>query len=306
MVKADDIFLFVLVVEEGSFSAAAARMELTNSVVSKRISRLEQSLNVQLLYRTTRKLSLTEAGTALFGKARLAKQALDDARGAVNAYGKSIRGKIKITAPAVSARLILADAIVSFCERFPEVDIELFVSNQFVDLIHEGFDLAIRTAHLEDSSLIARRLIDSQWLMVATPEYLRVHGMPEHPNTLIEHECLLYKKPRSHLDSWLFNISGVETSVPIRGRFQTDNLEVLKQACLSHFGIAFLPRALVFQSLEEERLITILDDFHNNRMGIYAVYPRTKQPDKKLNLLVEHLREAFLARREYFMESSLF
>ena len=301
MVKADDIFLFVLVVDEGSFSAAAERMELTNSVVSKRISRLESALNVQLLYRTTRKLSLTEAGAALYGKARLAKQALDDARESVTAYGETVQGKIRMTAPAVSSRLVLSEAIVGFCERYPDVEIELSVNNQFVDLINEGFDLAIRTARLEDSSLIARRLIDSHWLVVASPEYLRKYGVPRHPDALTQHQCLLYKSGRSHIDNWRFTINGVEALVPIQGRFQTNNLEVLKQACLAHFGIAYLPRALVHDSLRQGQLTVLLDNYLNNDLGIYAVYPRTKQPDKKLNLLVEHFRDAFQAKQAYFL-----
>lgn len=300
MVKADDIFLFVLVVDEGSFSAAAERMELTNSVVSKRIGRLEDALNTQLLYRTTRKLSLTEAGSALYGKARLAKQALDDARNAVTAYGETIQGKIRVTAPAVSSDLVLGDAIVSFCERYPNVEIELSVNNHFVDLINEGFDLAIRTARLEDSSLIARRLVDSHWMVVASPQYLKRHGQPNHPEELQKHQCLLYKSGQSRADQWLLNINGKENPTPVQGRFQTNNLGVLKQACLSNFGIAYLPRALVYENLKNGTLIAILNEYLNTSLGIYAVYPRTRQPDKKLALLVEHFRDAFQAKQAHY------
>lgn len=300
MVKADDIFLFVLVVDEGSFSAAAERMELTNSVVSKRIGRLEDALNTQLLYRTTRKLSLTEAGSALYGKARLAKQALDDARNAVTAYGETIQGKIRVTAPAVSSDLVLGDAIVSFCERYPNVEIELSVNNHFVDLINEGFDLAIRTARLEDSSLIARRLVDSHWMVVASPQYLKRHGQPHHPEELQKHQCLLYKSGQSRADQWLLNINGKETPTPVQGRFQTNNLGVLKQACLGNFGIAYLPRALVYENLKNGTLIAILNEYLNTSLGIYAVYPRTRQPDKKLTLLVEHFRDAFQAKQAHY------
>lgn len=300
MVKADDIFLFVLVVDEGSFSAAAERMELTNSVVSKRIGRLEDALNAQLLYRTTRKLSLTEAGTALYGKARLAKQAVDDARDAVTAYGETIQGKIRITAPAVSSDLVLSEAIVSFCERYPKVEIELSVNNHFVDLINEGVDLAIRTARLEDSSLVARRLVDSHWMVVASPEYLKSHGEPEHPDALRTHQCLLYKSGYSRNDQWLFNIDGKETAAPVQGRFQTNDLGVLKRACQADFGVAYLPRALVYESLRTGQLLAILSEYLNTNLGIYAVYPRTRQPDKKLNLLVEHFRTAFQAKHAYY------
>uniref|UniRef100_A5WED8 Transcriptional regulator, LysR family n=1 Tax=Psychrobacter sp. (strain PRwf-1) TaxID=349106 RepID=A5WED8_PSYWF len=192
MVKADDMVLFVQVVDDGSFSKAADKLGLTNSVVSKRIARLEESLNTQLLYRTTRKLSLTDAGRTLYHKAKIAQSAFQEAQNAVTRYGEDMKGLIRITMPVVSANLLLSDAIADFCKKYPDISVELNITNRLVDLIEEGFDLAIRTAKLEDSSLIARRLIDSQWIICAAPKYLKQHGTPKTHDDLIHHECLMF------------------------------------------------------------------------------------------------------------------
>jgi DNA-binding transcriptional LysR family regulator len=300
MVKADDIFLFVNVVQEGSFSKVADKLELTNSVVSKRISRLESALNVQLLYRTTRRLHLTEAGNALYEKALHAKSILEDVQNNVASYANEIRGKLKITAPVVSARLVISSAIAEFCKVYPDVEVELSISNRSVDLIAEGFDLAIRTANLPDSSLIARRLIDSQWVVCATPKYLQEHEPIIEPKDLQNHQCLIYKYEGVGPETWKFNDADGPANVQVRGRFYTNNLDSLRQAALSDFGIAYLPRALVHEELVSGDLLSLLENKVAKQLGIYAVYPASKQPDKKLKCLIEHLKEAFKAKNEYF------
>lgn len=300
MVKADDIFLFVHVVEEGSFSKVAEKLELTNSVVSKRISRLEEALNVQLLHRTTRRLHLTDAGISLLDKAKQAKVLLDTAQNNVSSYSNEIKGKLKITVPAVSARLVISKAIADFCKIYPDIEIELAVNNSFVDLIAEGYDLAIRTANLADSTLIGRRLIDSRWIVCATPKYLQEHSNVLSPNDLQKHECLIYKNQTTNPENWKFSTRGTETNVQVKGRFYTNDLDSLRQAALSDFGIAYLPRALVHRELLSGELINLLENYVSKHLGIYAVYPRSKQPDKKLKYLIDHLKLAFEQKREYF------
>lgn len=300
MVKADDILLFVYVVEEGAFSRVSAKHEITMSVVSKRIARLEKALNVQLLYRTTRKLSLTDAGQALYKKAKLAQQALQEAQDVVSGYGSDVRGKIKITMPVVTANLVLSQALVEFCEQYPGIEVELRVTNRVVDILDEGFDLAIRTANLADSSLIARRLVDSDWIVCATPEYISTYGEPAHPDDLARHHCLLYKYEGTKPESWLFRIDGVETALPVQGRYRTNTLDTLKHALMAGFGIAYLPRALIHEELLAGKLVSLMEPWVAKELGIYAVYPKTRQPDKKLNLLVEHFRTALQRKKDYF------
>jgi len=300
MVKADDMVLFVHVVDEGSFSRVAEKLSLTNSVVSKRIAKLEENLNTQLLYRTTRKLSLTDAGRTLYNKATIAKFAFQEAQNAVTSYGNDMKGNIRITMPVVSANLILSESIAQFCKKHPDISIDLQVTNRLVDLIDEGYDLAIRTAELEDSSLIARRLIDSQWVICATPHYLKQFGMPQSPEQLQNYECLIYKFDNHSNDTWPLYIQGMEQLLPVQGRFQSNHLSAIKQAALSDLGIALLPQALVFQELQQNTLTQILQPFTRKKMGMYAVFPKVRQPDQKLKLLIEYLRESLHKKQAYY------
>ena len=300
MTKADDMILFVLVVDEGSFSRVAEKLALTNSVVSKRIARLEDSLNVQLLYRTTRKLSLTDAGRTLYNKAKIARLALQDAEDAVTGYGENMTGHIRITTPVVSADLLLSPAIAEFCKKYPEITVELKITNRIIDLVEEGFDLAIRTAELEDSSLIAKRLIDSQWVICATQNYLNQHGTPKTPKQLQNHECLIYKFDNTSSDLWPLFEDGAELLLPVHGRFYSNHLSAIKHAALSDLGIAFLPQALVYSALQEQRLTQILQPFTHKRMGMYAVYPKARQPDQKLKQLVAHLQACLEKKEAYY------
>ncbi|WP_413519013.1 LysR family transcriptional regulator [Psychrobacter glacincola] len=300
MTKADDMILFVQVVEEGSFSRVAEKLSLTNSVVSKRIARLEENLNTQLLYRTTRKLSLTDAGRALYNKAKIAKSAFQEAENAVTGYGEDMKGHIRITMPVVSANFIFSEAIAEFCKQHPEVSVELQITNRLVDLIEEGFDLAIRTAVLEDSSLIARRLIDSQWIICATPAYLKQYGTPQAPEQLQNHECLVYKFDNTANNTWPLYIDGKEQLISVYGRFYSNHLSAIKQAALSDLGIAFLPQVLIYEEIQKNTLTQILQCFTSKKLGLYAVYPKVRQPDQKLKLLVAHLRDSLHRKQAYY------
>ena len=300
MIKADDMVLFVQVVEEGSFSKVAEKLSLTNSVVSKRIARLEENLNTQLLYRTTRKLSLTDAGIVLYDKAKIAQSAFQEAENAVTGYGENMKGNIRITMPAVSANLILSESIAEFCKQHPEISVDLHITNRLVDLIEEGFDLAVRTSELEASSLIAKRLIDSQWVICATPDYLKQYGVPQTPEELENHECLIYKFDNNSNNVWPLHIDGTKQLMPVYGRFHSNHLSAIKQATLSDLGIAFLPQALVYEEIQQNTLTQILQSFTRKRLGMYAVYPKVRQPDQKLKLLVAHLRESLHQKQAYY------
>lgn len=300
VIKADDMVLFVQVVDEGSFSKVAEKLALTNSVVSKRIARLEKNLNTQLLYRTTRKLSLTDAGRTLYNKAKIAQSAFQEAENAVTGYGKDMKGNIRITMPVVSANLILSESIAEFCKQHPEISVDLHITNRLVDLIEEGFDLAIRTAELEDSSLIAKRLIDSRWVICATPGYLKQYGMPQTPGELESHECLIYKLDNASNNVWPLYIDGAKQLIPVYGRFHSNHLSAIKKAALSDLGVAFLPQALVYEEMEKNILTQILQGFTRKKLGMYAVYPKARQPNQKLRLLVAHLQESLNQKQDYY------
>jgi DNA-binding transcriptional LysR family regulator len=300
-VKADDIFLFVQVVEAGSFAKVAQQLEITNSVVSKRIGRLESALNMQLLYRTTRKLSLTDGGRTLYEKAKLAKVALQDAQDAVTGYSDNLSGTIRLSVPSVSASVLINQALAEFTQQYPDINIDLVVADHFVDMLEEGFDLAIRTGELADSSLIARRLVDSDWVLVASPEYLRHNGVPQHSRQLQYHNCLTYKYESSGADTWRLAVNGIDYYERVSGNFQANNLLSLKTAVLSGVGIAYLPKVAVHEELNAQSLVELLPDYETKQVGIFAVYPNMRQPDQKLKLLIEHLRDMYQQHQHWFI-----
>ncbi|MEZ9708426.1 LysR family transcriptional regulator [Vibrio breoganii] len=298
--RADDLILFSQVIELGSFSKVAEENNLTNSVVSKRIARLEEDVGAQLLYRTTRKLSLTEAGKTLWHKAKNVTEATQEAKDAVSGFGESISGHLKMSVPTISGDLILADAIAEFCNLHPGLSVDMSLDNRFVDLISGGYDLVIRTGYLEDSSLIARHIIDSQWVVCASPSYIAKHGKPIKPNDLTQHNCLQYAYQTTGASEWEFKGDKGNYIVTVSGSFSTNNATALRKSALGGHGIAYVPRCLVYHDFRNGQLVDIFPDLVGKKLGIYAVYPFTRQPPNKVKLLIEHIRQRYLTISHYF------
>lgn len=298
--RADDLILFSQVVELGSFSKVAEVNNLTNSVVSKRIARLEEELGVQLLYRTTRKLTLTEAGKALIRGAKNVKQATLEAIDAVSGFGENISGHIKMSVPTISGDLILADAVAEFCNTHPGLSVDMSLDNRFVDLVEGGYDLVIRTGYLEDSSLIARHILDSQWVVCASPAYIARNTKPVKPEDLTQHNCLQYAYQTTGASDWEFKAKEGNYIVRVSGSFSTDNATALRKAALGGHGIAYVPRCLVYHDIRNGQLVDLFPELVGKRLGIYAVYPFTRQPPNKVKLLIEHIRTRYLAISHYF------
>ncbi|MEZ9628794.1 LysR family transcriptional regulator [Vibrio breoganii] len=298
--RADDLILFSQVIELGSFSKVAEENSLTNSVVSKRIARLEEDVGAQLLYRTTRKLSLTEAGKTLWHKAKNVTEATQEAKDAVSGFGESISGHLKMSVPTISGDLILADAIAEFCNLHPGLSVDMSLDNRFVDLISGGYDLVIRTGYLEDSSLIARHIIDSQWVVCASPSYIAKHGKPIKPNDLTQHNCLQYAYQTTGASEWEFKGDKGNYIVTVSGSFSTNNATALRKSALGGHGIAYVPRCLVYHDFRNGQLVDIFPDLVGKKLGIYAVYPFTRQPPNKVKLLIEHIRQRYLTISHYF------
>ncbi|MEZ9133652.1 LysR family transcriptional regulator [Vibrio breoganii] len=298
--RADDLILFSQVIELGSFSKVAEENNLTNSVVSKRIARLEEDVGAQLLYRTTRKLSLTEAGKTLWHKAKNVTEATQEAKDAVSGFGESISGHLKMSVPTISGDLILADAIAEFCNLHPGLSVDMSLDNRFVDLISGGYDLVIRTGYLEDSSLIARHIIDSQWVVCASPSYIAKHGKPIKPIDLTQHNCLQYAYQTTGASEWEFKGDKGNYIVKVSGSFSTNNATALRKSALGGHGIAYVPRCLVYHDFRNGQLVDIFPDLVGKKLGIYAVYPFTRQPPNKIKLLIEHIRQRYLTISHYF------
>lgn len=300
MVGASELAIFAAVVTEKSFSAAAEKIGLSNTVVSKKITALEKELNTQLLYRTTRKLSLTHAGELLFEYAQGINQQAKDAFDAINELSEDISGHIKMSVPTISGELLLADVVAKFCQKHPKVSIELRLENELVDLIEQGIDLAIRTANLEDSSLIARHLVQSNWVVCASPSYLSNAPKLENLEDLTTHNCLCYELQTEGSKEWRFTHNETLTSVRVGGSFSSNNAPTLKRAAINHAGIIYVPKCCVYEELSAGRLVTVLPEYQPRSLGVYAIYPYTRHKPKKIQLLIEDIKLAYEALEHYF------
>ncbi|MGI9407679.1 MAG: LysR substrate-binding domain-containing protein, partial [Hyphomicrobiaceae bacterium] len=252
--------MFVCVVEEGSFSAAARFRGIMPSSVSRQVSQLEGELGARLFHRTTRKQSLTEAGEILFQHAHRIVADLDEARLAVSRLTDTPSGSLHITVEADFAVAFIAPILPDFLDQFPEVQVRLFMTPDKMDLVAGGIDLAIRIGQLEDSSLIARKIAKSRSALYASPTYLAEHGTPTHPSELAAHCCLSFRtKPgKNH---WSFKLGQGSLDVPITGSLNANSLVFLRTTAVAARGIVMIPTWMVRDELTNGNLVPLLEDF---------------------------------------------
>ena len=288
-----DIAVFVRVVEKGSFTAAAEALEISQSVVSRRVAALEKRLGVRLLQRTTRRMSLTEAGSELYRRAARGLADIAEAEIEVTRFQAEPRGTLRVSAPMSFSQLYLAPLIADFIERYPAVRVNLQLDDQQRDLVEEGFDLAIRIATLDDSQLVARKLAPARQVVCGSPEYLARRGVPEHPDDLLHHDCVVYTYGREP-SKWRFRVKGGgEHVVPVQGRVHTNNGTVLKIAAVGGAGLALLPTFYVADELRGGTLKPVLTKFPPVDLGVYAMYPERKSLGPKVRAFVDCMRGAF-------------
>lgn len=284
--------VFAKVVEARSFTAAAAELGMSKSAVSKQISRLEDRLGARLLNRTTRRLSLTETGTAFYDRCARVVAEVQEAELAVTNLQAEPRGTLRVNAPMSFGHLHIAPAVPDFLARYPEVRVDMTMNDRFVDLIDEGFDVAIRIARLTDSSLIARRLAPDCRILCGSPAYFEKHGEPRTPDDLAGHNCLSYAYV-SDTDQWQF-IDGEGTrSISVRGNLRANNGDAIRQALLAGLGVAILPSFIVGPDVQAGRLKEVLRDHMPNRASIYAVYPHSRHLSAKVRVFVDFLADRF-------------
>jgi len=284
---------FAAVVESGSFTAAAGALGISKPVVSKQVSLLEQHLGVQLLNRTTRRLHLTQAGEVFASYSHRIMSDVREAEQSVLPLQSEPQGRLRISAPESLAMSLLPEALLHFQQLFPKLELDIQITGRFVDLVEEGFDVALRVGELEDSSLIARMLMPCSFHVCASPGYLTNHGTPEHPDELDKHNCLIYTRG-SKSDSWFFkDKQGEVFTIKVKGTFRSDTGYLLINTALNDGGIFVGPTYMVANAIKEGRLITILDDYAPANTGLYAVYPYSKLVSKKVRALVDYLTEAW-------------
>jgi len=284
---------FSAVVENGSFTAAAEILGKSRPVVSKQISLLEQHLGVQLLHRTTRRLHLTQAGEVFASYSHKIMSDLREAEQSVLPLQSEPQGRLRISAPESLAISILPEVVLSFQQKFPRIELDIHVSGRLVNLVEEGIDVALRVGELEDSSLIARRLMPCGFHACASPEYLKKHGKPTHPSELETHNCLIYSQSL-HPDNWMFSDNqGKSFSIKVNGNLRSDTGNILMNAALNSNGIFIGPTFMIASAIEEGRLETILDEYTSMTTGLYAVYPYTKLVSTKVRAFVDFIVESW-------------
>jgi DNA-binding transcriptional LysR family regulator len=288
-----ELVAFHSVVKHSSFAKAAEELSLSPSGVSRIVTRLEERLGVRLVQRTTRSLSLTEAGAAFYARASQILADLLDAEAEVQKATATPRGNLRITASLLFGQLYIAPLLDEILALYPELAIDLTLTNRFVDIIDEGIDLAIRIGALSDSRLIARRLCANKRVLVASPQYLARRGVPKHPDELAEHEIVLYTgfaRPRE----WKLIGPDGPVSVTLSGRISTNNIEVLADTAKKGLGITVGPTMSVNEALMSGELVRVLEDYEFEQSAIFAVYPSARQLSTKVRAVVDFLVGKFV------------
>jgi DNA-binding transcriptional LysR family regulator len=280
---------FVRVAETRSFSEAARRLGASKSAVSRHVAALEAELGVRLFHRTTRSLTLTEAGRAYVEQVSRILGELEAADASISRLQAAPRGRLRVSTPMSFGILHLAQAIPDFLTRYPEVEIDLSLSDRFVDLVEEGYDLAVRIGRLAESSLIARRLAPIHMVVCASPDYLAARGRPAVPEDLARHDCLRYRSEAA-AESWAFvTPEGKPLSVDVAGRVRANNGDTLRMAALKGLGLAYLPTFIVGGDLQAGTLVSVLTGHMPADMAAYAVYPTTRHLSLKVRAFVDFL-----------------
>ncbi len=289
-----EMSVFVRVAQEGSFSAAARRLDLTPSAVSKQIGRLEERLGARLFNRTTRQISLTDVGQAFFARADRILGDLAEAERAVTDMAGNPRGLLRVSVPVAFGRMHLAPRLPSFLDVNPEVQIDLTLNDRFADLVEEGFDLALRIGELADSSLIARKLAPNRRIVVAASSYLDAHGRPQRPPDLLDHNCLTYTY-RAQRHDWEFHGPQGREQIRVSGNLEANDAGALREAVLAGLGVALMPLWLVGEDIRDGRLEVVLPDYPAPDSAIYAVYAPGRFLSPKVRRFVDFLVEEVTA-----------
>lgn len=281
--------MFVAVVETGSFTAAAARLGTSSGQASKLVSRLEAELGVRLLNRTTRAVSQTEAGLAYFERIRSPLGELESLDLAIRNVAQAPRGRLRLTAPLTFGTVELSHALNDFAAEYPEIELDVSFSDRVVDLVDEGFDMAVRVGRSSDSSLIARKLCDVRIVLVGSAGYLAEHGELAAPEDLARHACIIdtnFQEP----GRWQFRgATGEPITVPVSGRVRYSNAEACLTAAAAGLGLAYVPAFIARPAIAAGRVRALLAGFETEPLVVCALYPHSRHLAAKVRALVDFL-----------------
>lgn len=284
--------IFSAIVRAGSISKAAAQMSCDKSVISRQLVKLESDLGARLIQRSTRRLTLTEIGELVLVQAQQIDRAVSNIEQLTGQYQKEVTGRLRVTCPRPLGQRRLVPLLVEFTQRYPKVEFFLTVEDRMADLIAEHIDVAIRVAHLEDSSLVARKLTDTSRVLVAAPSYLAKRGTPNEPSDLLQHDCLVYIHGSRVFDEWIFVRDGTPTTLQVPSRIQIDDGLALVAAAREGGGVLLIDSLMVANELASGELVRVLPH-HELRAGqpIYLVYPARTWLAYKTSVFIAFLQE---------------
>ncbi|MHB1122522.1 MAG: LysR family transcriptional regulator [Ramlibacter sp.] len=288
MDRFQEMSVFAAVVDAGSFVGASDALEMSKPAVSRHVAELEARLGVRLLHRTTRRLSLTEEGEVFYARCKELLGELEEAEAEITSRAGKAAGQLKVSAPVSFGLLHLAPLWPAFMARHPDVVLDVTLSDRMVDLVEEGFDLAVRVARLPSSSLVGRKLSSTRAVLCASPKYLKAHGTPQHPSELARHTVIAYSL-LSTGDTWSFEGPDGAVSVKVQPRMRSNSGDTCRAAALGHQGIIIQPTFLIGDDLRSGALVELMPQYRAIELGIYALYPTRKHVLPKVRLLVDHL-----------------
>lgn len=294
MDKFQEMRAFVSVVNEGSFVRAADALNMSKTAVSRLVSDLEARLGSRLLQRTTRKLSLTQEGEVFHERCKELLDGLEEAEAELNAHTGEVIGQLRVNVPVTFGLLYLAPLWPRFMDLHPKVTLEVSLADRLVDLVEEGYDLAVRIARLPSSSLVSRQLTATRMVLCASPDYLRRHGTPAHPSEISRHQVITYTLLATG-DHWEFEGPDGVVNVKVQPRMRTNSGDTCCAAAVGHHGIVLQPAFLVAPFLAAGQLVEVLPQYRSIELGIYALYPSRKHLTPKVRALVDFLVDEFRA-----------
>ncbi|MPW35797.1 LysR family transcriptional regulator [Vibrio sp. B1Z05] len=286
----DHLRLFVRIASTHNISLAGKELGLSAPVASMHISKLEQSMGARLIHRTTRKVSLTEEGQTLLPYAQEIIDNVDAAQATVGSGKVCPKGTLRITAPASFGRMHLISPLKGFLAQYPDLSVDIRLTDSMIDLIDGGFDLAIRNAELKDSTLIAKKIATDKRIMCASPDYIAEHGTPQTPSDLYQHMCINH----AGLESWVFQQSDGPVSVKVKGKIKVDHGEAVRDAAVNGMGIAMCATWIAYEHLNDGRLVQVLADYPLvDDSAIWVVYPSSKQLAPKVRVFIDYIAQFY-------------
>ena len=282
---------FAAVVDGGSFVQAADALAMSKPAVSRHVAELEQRLGVRLLQRTTRKLSLTEEGRLFYGRCKTVLADVEVAEEEITAKSVAVKGLVRVNVPVSFGLWELAPLWPDFMTKFPEVELDITFADRMVDLVEEGYDLAVRIARLPNSSLVSRKLASTRLVLCASPAYLKKHGKPKHPSELANHTVLSYSLLATG-DQWNFNGPEGAVSVTVKPIMRTNSGDTCIAAARKHKGVVLQPSFMVNSDLQSGALVELMPSYRSIEFGIFAVYPTRQYVSPKVRALIDFLAKA--------------